>query len=129
MCLAAGKGVTVVALGGSVSAGHGLEDPANGWISRVFAWLETTFPTARHRLLNHAIPAVTSGYVSACVPDLLPPDVDLVLLEFTYNDWVFDGGSLDVNTPARCGSVEQLPCRVKTICLPCCLVEKHEFSA
>lgn len=68
----------------------------------MFAWIEAAFPAARHTLLNRAIPAVTSGYVSACVPDLLPPDTDLVLLEFTYNDWVFDGGALVVNTPARC---------------------------
>lgn len=99
--LFAGKPITVVALGGSISAGHGVADPENGWTSRVFKWLEQTFPNAGHTLLNHAIPAVTSGYVSACVPELVPHNTDLVLVEFTYNDWVFGGGNRAINDPSR----------------------------
>ena len=90
-----------MALGGSVSAGHGVLDPDNGWVSRIFTWLEETFPNPGHRLLNRAIPATTSGYISACVPDLVPDNVDLVILEFTYNDYVFGAGSRTVNNPSR----------------------------
>lgn len=78
-----------------------MHDPENGWISRVFAWLEEAFPDTKHRLLNHAIPAVTSGYISACVPELIPDDTDLVILEFTYNDWVFSSGSKNINDASR----------------------------
>ena len=92
--------MTVVALGGSVSAGHGVVDPEDGWVSRVFRWIEETFP-AKHTLLNRAIPATTSGYVSACVPELVPAGTDLVILEYTYNDYVFGNGSRTVNNASR----------------------------
>ena len=94
----------MVALGGSVSAGHGVLDPGNGWVSRVFAWIEDAFPGQGHRLLNRAIPATTSGYTSACVPELVPDTTDLVIVEYTYNDYVLGGGSKTLNNPARQGS-------------------------
>ena len=93
--------MTIVALGGSVSAGHGVRDPDNSWVSRVFSWVKDTFPHRKHMLLNNAIPAVTSGYASACVPELVPDDTDLVILEWTYNDNVFSGGNRSVNDPSR----------------------------
>ena len=99
--IATGSAITVVALGGSISAGHGVVDPGNGWVSRVFSWIEDTFPGPKHRLLNRAIPATTSGYISACVPELIPRTTDLVILEYTYNDYVFGAGSTQVNNPAR----------------------------
>ena len=68
---------------------------------QLFGRLEETFPDADHTLLNRAIPAVTSGYVSACVPELVPVNADLVLLEFTYNDHVFSGGNRNVNDASR----------------------------
>lgn len=98
---AAGEALTVVALGGSISAGHGVHDPGNGWVSRVFTWLQETFPSAKHNLLNRAIPATTSGYISACMPELVPEDTDLVIVEFTYNDYVLGEGSRTVNNPSR----------------------------
>lgn len=33
-----------------------------------------------------AVPAVTSAYIAPCVLEMLPSDVDLILLEFTFND-------------------------------------------
>ena len=84
-----------------MSAGHGVVDPGNGWVSRVFSWIEETFPGPKHRLLNRAIPATTSGYVSACVRELLPETTDLIILEYTYNDYVFGAGSKTVNNPSR----------------------------
>lgn len=97
----AGEPITAVALGGSISAGHGVKDPGNGWVARIFTWISETFPNTEHKLLNRAIPATTSGYVSACVPDLVPEDADLVILEYTYNDYVFGAGSRTVNNPSR----------------------------
>lgn len=69
-------------------------------VCRVFKWIEETFPHEGHRLLNHAIPATTSGYISACVPELVPPNTDLVILEFTYNDYVFSP-SRTINNASR----------------------------
>ena len=57
-------------------------------------------PRAMCRLLNKAVPAVTSAYISPCVLDMLPPDVDLVFLEFTFND-AERSSSLSMDDPTR----------------------------
>ena len=36
---------------------------------------------------NSAVSATTSSYTSQCVADFVPPDADLVLVEFSVNDW------------------------------------------
>jgi len=59
---------------------------ANGWASRVFEWVNTTFPHKEHRLLNKAIPAISSAYMAPCVQDIVPERTDIVFLEFTFND-------------------------------------------
>lgn len=100
-----GEAITAVALGGSVSAGHGVIDPGNGWVARIFRWIEDTFPAAKHVLLNQAIPATTSGYVSACIPELVPANTDLVILEYTYNDYVFGNSSRTINNASRYCSI------------------------
>jgi hypothetical protein len=47
---------------------------------------QATFPHERHRLLNRALPGTTSAYVSPCALQMVPPEADWVLLEFTFND-------------------------------------------
>jgi hypothetical protein len=44
-----------------------------------------TWPHAGHRLYNTAKPGSIPEYFSACLLDHLPPDVDLVVLEFGVN--------------------------------------------
>ena len=55
----AGEGVSVLVIGGSVSAGAGQprNDPQRAWVPRLFQWIRQTFPHGRHRLVNHAIGA------------------------------------------------------------------------
>ena len=48
----------VVALGGSVTKGHGPLNITNSWVNRVFSWMNETFPHPDHVLSNQAIPAV-----------------------------------------------------------------------
>lgn len=41
----------------------------------------------RAQFRNSAVSATTSSYTSQCVRDFVPPDADLVLVEFSVNDW------------------------------------------
>ena len=36
---------------------------------------------------NSAVSATTSSYTSQCVNDFVPADADLILVEFSVNDW------------------------------------------
>lgn len=38
------------------------------------------------RFLNRALPGTTSSYVSPCALQMVPPEADFVLLEYTFND-------------------------------------------
>lgn len=88
--LVEGKPVTVVVLGGSISFGHGVRNHENSWPSRVFKWIQETFPHKEHQLLNHAIPAITSGFIAPCAYTMIPDGTDLVMAEFTLNDGADD---------------------------------------
>ncbi|KAL4856611.1 hypothetical protein ACK3TF_003052 [Chlorella vulgaris] len=82
-----GEAVTVVAIGGSITWGQGSTKGSNlDWSSRLFAWLRASFPAANHTLLNRAVPATPSSYMSLCVSWHVPPDADLVIAEYNIND-------------------------------------------
>jgi len=52
---------------------------------------------------NSAVSATTSSYTSQCVHDFVPADADLVLVEFSVNDWeVGDASSTWMNNNQRC---------------------------
>jgi len=36
---------------------------------------------------NSAVSATTSSFTSQCVSDFVPEDADLILVEFSVNDW------------------------------------------
>ena len=76
----------MVALGGSISYGIGVWRPNNSWVARVFDWIQKDFPNPGHVLLNKAYPATTASYAAPCVLDDVPPNTDLVLLEYTFYD-------------------------------------------
>lgn len=66
--------------------GHSVYNKQLVWVNRIFSWINTTFPHPGHQVFNKAIPAVNAAYVSPCLNDLLPPDVDLVLMvSHTYH--------------------------------------------
>ena len=75
-----GEPVKIAALGGSVTVGHNVQNKQTAWLYRVFDWINTTFPHPEHQFINKAIPAVTSAYIAPCVLNLLPDDLDLILL-------------------------------------------------
>ena len=63
MALFAGQPIKVVALGGSVTKGHGPANPENSWVNRFFGWVNETFPHPQHQFTNQAIPAVSRGSI------------------------------------------------------------------
>ena len=81
-----GQPATIAVVGGSVTAGVGVLAANNSYVSRVYRWLNTTFPHPDHKFVTVALPATTSAYFAPCVNTALPNDTDLVLVEFTFND-------------------------------------------
>ena len=71
--------VEVAALGGLITAAHGLPKEAS-YVERVFNWINATFPNPNHQFLNHGFSGATSAYVAPCVLETLPNEPDLVLL-------------------------------------------------
>lgn len=84
--LLAGEPITVGIIGGSITWGHGADPGKTDWAARVFQWVNATFPGAKHRFVNGAIPAAPSSYFSMCYAWHVPEDADLVFLEFNVND-------------------------------------------
>ena len=63
-------------------SGADAEDPARfGLVAHTFAWLNATFPHPGHRLINAAVPATPSSYMSLCSAWHVPEDADLVFVE------------------------------------------------
>lgn len=55
------------------------------------------------QITNSAVSATTSSYTSQCVHDFVPSDADLVLVEFSVNDWeVADAAAAWMNNSQRC---------------------------
>ena len=101
MFMATGQPITMVVVGGSVSSGSGIQHRTNVWVTRLFDWVSLSFPQAEHKLINLAMPATSSSYYSPCILDMLPFDVDLVVLEYSFNDF-FHQTSESVDDPTRC---------------------------
>ena len=70
-----------MALGGSLTMGRGASAfGRTDWVALVGSWLRGAFPGANHSMLNSAIPASPSEYISFCLQHYLPPQPDLVLV-------------------------------------------------
>ena len=72
----------------------------NAWGSRLFHWIQMTFPNPNHVLMNKAVPAVTSAYIAPCVLNMVPENTDLIIMEFTFND-AERSSSLGLDDPTR----------------------------
>ncbi|EOD37448.1 hypothetical protein EMIHUDRAFT_252086 [Emiliania huxleyi CCMP1516] len=87
--LSKGEPIKVVALGGSVTHGHGLRrmprDFKGSWSRVVFDWIAQTWPNAKHTYINGAVPATGIEFFSHCLSHQSPADVDLIMLEFSVN--------------------------------------------
>ncbi|KAK3250539.1 hypothetical protein CYMTET_40084 [Cymbomonas tetramitiformis] len=77
-----GHPVKVAVMGGSVSA------PVNSWAKLVFDHIRKSFPVqgkGAHEFVNAAVPATGPSYGYACMESWLPPDVDLIFIEYANN--------------------------------------------
>jgi hypothetical protein len=71
-------------IGGSVSAGHGLQPGQDTWHSHWFKAFQKEFPNSE--LFNGALPASGSNFFGWCFPALIPEDLDLYLIEVDVNN-------------------------------------------
>ncbi|WVR08401.1 hypothetical protein IAU60_005456 [Kwoniella sp. DSM 27419] len=100
-----GDKLTMGVVGGSVSHGHGLEEPAayarENFNRIIFDHLNDLFPAAngveewesgraegKNSYINGAQGGMGSDYFSLCFNEHMPPDVDLVIVELGINDEV-----------------------------------------
>lgn len=83
--LLSGQPVSVSAVGGSVTAGQGAQY-GNGFMKRIWDWIQEVSPTANHTLKHGAFGGSASGIFTVCVKDMVQADADLVIVEFAVND-------------------------------------------
>jgi hypothetical protein len=113
--LLSGQPISVAALGGSLTFGKGASSPGRtDWVSLLAAWLRDSFPTGsgnsstagRHVVVNAAVAASPSEYISFCLQQHLDPQhpPDLVL--------VSPQGEEGVNTVCMCLTCAHAPCGV-----------------
>ena len=113
----------VVLLGGSITRGTGASRPGHAYASRFFQALNASFPHPAHAFINHGMGGTTSTIFAACTEQLVPPDADLVVLEFTYNDQK-DGG---YSKPSR-RAFEQLLRRLLRLPSPPAVALLHHYA-
>uniref|UniRef100_A0A383VYB4 SGNH hydrolase-type esterase domain-containing protein n=1 Tax=Tetradesmus obliquus TaxID=3088 RepID=A0A383VYB4_TETOB len=80
-----GEKVKVVAFGGSVTAGYGLNDRRQNWAQQLTNWLAAAFPEAQLRLSNLARDGTTIAMAESCWYQYTPQDADLILIDFNLN--------------------------------------------
>lgn len=95
--LLARQPISVAALGGSLTIGKGASSPGRtDWVSLLSAWMRDSFPTgaapngsatAGHVMVNAAVAASPSEYISFCLHQHLDPDhpPDLVLVSALWS--------------------------------------------
>mmetsp|Transcript_18065 Transcript_18065/g.30923 ORF Transcript_18065/g.30923 Transcript_18065/m.30923 type:complete len:541 (-) Transcript_18065:362-1984(-) len=89
--LLTGKPVKLGVIGTSVSWGTGpSKRGSTDWISMLPLALTLIFPKANVTARNGCFPGTGSGFSSMCLQHMVPPDVDLVVMEFLTNDFVED---------------------------------------
>lgn len=91
----------MVILGGSITLGVQAPDLQDSWAQRLFRWIQDVFPHDEHKLVNNAMPATTSEFASHCMYDLVPPDADIVVVEYAVNDAAYGQGGHWIDHPAR----------------------------
>lgn len=81
--LKAGRPVTVVVIGGSITQGGG----PNGYVSQLGEWLKRTWPAAKATVVNAGIGGTGSDFGAKRFDrDVLARKPDAVLIEFCVND-------------------------------------------
>ncbi|KAL6752501.1 hypothetical protein V8C86DRAFT_2753172 [Haematococcus lacustris] len=88
--------LSVVVVGGSISAGAGAVD-THSWVEYLEDWLALHFNAtrdlwrSRHKagpvhLLNSAVPGTYSSYMSVCYNVHVPKTADIIIVEYSLND-------------------------------------------
>ena len=82
-----GEAITLGYLGGSITQGYAASRDANRYASRITAWWQQQFPTAKVAAVNAGIGGTGSDYGALRVKqDLLSKNPDVVFVEFAVND-------------------------------------------
>jgi hypothetical protein len=87
--LRAREPLSVVAIGGSVTIGHGLKKWENdAWPAVLQRGLNAKYPAdnGAHVVINRGFPAKGTTYFKDILDKLLPPGTDLIVFEFAVND-------------------------------------------
>lgn len=82
----AGKPTKIGVIGGSISVGHALTNRNDKWPVRFSESWKKLFPKSETTLVNGAVPATGSSYMSMCFGEHIDNDVDLVIIELAIND-------------------------------------------
>ena len=82
-----GQPITVLTVGGSITAGAKATKPENQYGSRIGAWWKAKFPKSNVTFVNAGIGATGSGYGSFRADrDIFSKNPDVVVVEFAVND-------------------------------------------
>ncbi|KAG2429693.1 hypothetical protein HYH02_013951 [Chlamydomonas schloesseri] len=82
-----GGNLTIGVIGGSIAAGQGAHDaPAFPYWLRDILQAQLPGGAQRVRLNNGAMPGTSSAYMSTCHNVHVPPDADVVVLDYAIND-------------------------------------------
>ncbi|KZO90812.1 hypothetical protein CALVIDRAFT_602699 [Calocera viscosa TUFC12733] len=84
---ARGQPITMGVIGGSVSAGHGVKPNETFHYRILQQWNTNFFNHRRNSMIDSSKPATGSDYFSLCFREMLPDNVDLVLVELSVNDF------------------------------------------
>ncbi|KAF8587434.1 hypothetical protein K439DRAFT_1407534 [Ramaria rubella] len=91
----AGKPTKIGVLGGSVTKGHGLpHNSVENWTVKFLEAWKALFPQSKTTLINGAVPATGSDYLSMCFGEHIDEDVDLVIVELLINDQRLESNAL-----------------------------------
>ncbi|KAG2429370.1 hypothetical protein HXX76_011135 [Chlamydomonas incerta] len=82
--LEAGKAVTIAVVGGSFSLPDKIKHE-DVWFSQLAKYLRDTFPRANIIAINAAVGASNAGFGYLCLSKMLPPQADLVFLDYGPN--------------------------------------------
>ncbi|WIA19951.1 hypothetical protein OEZ85_005833 [Tetradesmus obliquus] len=80
-----GSKITVVAFGGSVTVGHYATSENSSWPEEAVAWMQAAFPEVEFTLMNLGHGATTAAIASLCYYQDMPPNPDLVMVEYSIN--------------------------------------------
>lgn len=88
-CLIPGAIITVGAVGGSIAAGAGNIGTRRTFVQRVGETIQRLCPDATVEIKNAATGARGSLLSAACLTNFVGDEVDLLLIDFTLNDYLY----------------------------------------